>query len=217
MWRFMKMYALEIYTVIAMLLITLVAMFMDELTVIQQFAVWVSFLCILHEWEEGRYPGGFLDLMQKNMLQRDLDEETKKGSRLVTAVFIYVMTIVPFFFGDRIPMFVVAAATFCIFEGIIHVVGIKIMQLHKPYTPGLVTAEIELVSGVGMIVWMAVNHVGAWYDYTFGPFVFIACFVCMQRTLMSMVGGIGYKDMLANIRRRFKNGNAIAGDRYLEF
>ena len=203
MWRFMKMYALEIYTVIAMLLITLVAMFMDGLTVIQQFAVWVSFLCILHEWEEGRYPGGFLDLIQKNVLQRDLDEETKKGSRLVTAVFIYVMTIVPFFFGDRIPMFVVAPATFCIFEGIIHVVGIKIMQLHKPYSPGLVTAEIELVSGVGMIVWMAVNHVGAWYDYAFGPFVFIACFVCMQRTLMSMVGGIGYKDVLANVRRRF--------------
>ena len=49
MWKFMKHYALEIYTVIAMLLITLVAMFMDNLTVIQQFAVWVSFLCILHE------------------------------------------------------------------------------------------------------------------------------------------------------------------------
>ena len=203
MWKFMKNYALEIYTLIAMLLITLVAMFMDELTVIQQFAVWVSFLCILHEWEEGRYPGGFLDLIQKNVLQRDLDEETKKGSRLVTAVFIYVMTIVPFFFGNRIPMFVVAPATFCIFEGIIHVVGIKFLGTNKPYTPGLVTAEIELVSGVGMIVWMAVNHVGAWYDYTFGPFVFIACFVCMQRTLMSMVGGIGYKDVLANVRRRF--------------
>ncbi len=162
-----------------------------------------AFLCILHEWEEGRYPGGFLDLIQKNVLQRDLDEETKKGSRLVTAVFIYVMTIVPFFFGDRIPMFVVAPATFCIFEGIIHVVGIKIFGLSKPYTPGLVTAEIELVSGVGIIVWMAVNHVGAWYDYTFGPFVFIVCFICMQRTLMSMVGGIGYKDVLANVRRRF--------------
>ena len=179
-------------------------MFMDELTVIQQFAVWVSFLCILHEWEEGRYPGGFLDLIQKNVLQRDLDEETKKGSRLVTAVFIYVMTIVPFFFGDQIPMFVVAPATFCIFEGIIHVVGIKILGTNKTYTPGLVTAEIELVSGVGMIVWMAVNHVGAWYDYTFGPFVFIACFVCMQRTLMAMVGGIGYKDVLANVRKRLK-------------
>ena len=201
MWRFMKLYALEIYTVIAMLLITLVAMFMDGLTVIQQFAVWVSFLCILHEWEEGRYPGGFLDLIQKNVLQRDLDEETKKGSRLVTAVFIYVMTIVPFFFGDRIPMFPVAMASFCIFEGIIHVVGIKIMQLHKPYSPGLVTAEIELVSGVGIIVWMAVNHIGAWYDYVCAPFLFIACFACMQRTLMATIG-LHYKDMPALIRQR---------------
>lgn len=199
---FMKHYALEIYTVVAMLLIALVAMFAGELTVIQQFAVWVSFLCILHEWEEGRYPGGFLNLIQANVLQRELDEETKRGSRLVTAVFIFAMTIVPYFFGDRIPMFVVASASFCIFEGIIHVVGIKIFSLKKPYTPGLVTAEIELVSGVCMIVWLAVNHIGAWYDYTFGPFVFLACFVCMQRTLMSMVGGIGYKDVLGNVKKR---------------
>lgn len=198
----MKHYALEIYTVVAMLLIALVAMFAGELTVIQQFAVWVSFLCILHEWEEGRYPGGFLNLIQANVLQRELDEETKRGSRLVTAVFIFAMTIVPYFFGDRIPMFVVASASFCIFEGIIHVVGIKFFSLKKPYTPGLVTAEIELVSGVCMIVWLAVNHIGAWYDYTFGPFVFLACFVCMQRTLMSMVGGIGYKDVLGNVKKR---------------
>lgn len=197
----MKHYALEIYTVVAMLLIALVAMFAGELTVIQQFAVWVSFLCILHEWEEGRYPGGFLNLIQANVLQRELDEETKRGSRLVTAVFIFAMTIVPYFFGDRIPMFVVASASFCIFEGITHVVGIKIFSLKKPYTPGLVTAEIELVSGVCMIVWLAVNHIGAWYDYTFGPFVFLACFVCMQRTLMSMVGGIGYKDVLGNVKK----------------
>lgn len=129
---FMKHYALEIYTVVAMLLIALVAMFAGELTVIQQFAVWVSFLCILHEWEEGRYPGGFLNLIQANVLQRELDEETKRGSRLVTAVFIFAMTIVPYFFGDRIPMFVVASASFCIFEGIIHVVGIKIFSLKKP-------------------------------------------------------------------------------------
>ncbi len=199
---FMKHYALEIYTVVAMLLIALVAMFAGKLTVIQQFAVWVSFLCILHEWEEGRYPGGFLNLIQANVLQRELDEETKRGSRLVTAVFIFAMTIVPYFLGDRIPMFVVASASFCIFEGIIHVVGIKIFSLKKPYTPGLVTAEIELVSGVCMIVWLAVNHIGAWYDYTFGPFVFLACFVCMQRTLMSMVGGIGYKDVLGNVKKR---------------
>ena len=199
----MKHYALEIYTVIAMLLITLVAMFMDGLSVIQQFAVWVSFLCILHEWEEGRYPGGFLDLIEKNVAQVELDKETKLGSRLITAVFIYVITLVPFFFGDRIPMFPVAMATFCIFEGVVHVVGIKIFGMSKPYTPGLVTAEIELVTGIGLITYLAVSHLGAWYDYTFGPFVFLFCFVCMQRSLFAFAGGImGYKDIFANIRKR---------------
>ena len=202
MWRFMKLYALEIYTLIAMLLITLVAMFMDGLTVIQQFAVWVSFLCILHEWEENRYPGGFFDLFEKNMLQRELDMEARLGSRLATAVFIYVITIVPFFYGDRIPMFPVAMASFCIFEGIIHVVGIKIMHLQKPYSPGLITAEMELVTGICLIVYLAINHLGAWYDYTFGPFVFIACFICMQRALLAIIG-MSYKDVLANVRKRF--------------
>ena len=201
MGKFIKHYALEIYTVIAMLLITLVAMFMDNLTVIQQAAVWASFLCILHEWEEGRYPGGFLDLIQKNVLKIEVDKETALGSRLITGVFIFVITIVPFFFGDKIPMFAVAMATFFIFEGCVHAAGIKLFKLEKPYTPGLVTAEIELVTGIALIVYLAVNHLGAWYDYTFGPFVFLACFAIMQRSLMAMIG-LRYKDMFAIVRKR---------------
>lgn len=41
-----------------------------------------------------------------------------------------------------------------------------------------------------------------WYDYTFIPFVFIACFVIMQRSLMAMIG-FTYKDMFAIAKRRF--------------
>ena len=187
--HFMKHYALEIYTVVALLLIVLVAIFMPELTVIQKFAVFMSFLFVLHEWEEGRYPGGFLDLISANILQREIDLETKKASRLITAVFIFLMTIIPFFWGV------------CIFEGCIHIVGIKLLRTDKPYTPGMVTAEIELVTGVALVVYMAVNHLAAWYDYTFAPFVFLACFALMQRSLMAMIG-FHYSDILANMRKR---------------
>ena len=197
----MKHYALEIYTVIAMLLIVLVAICMPELTVIQKFVVFLSFIYILHEWEEGHYPGGFLDLITQ-MLQRDIDDETKRGSRLITGVFLLTMTVVPFFFGDAIPMFVVAMATFSLFEGFIHIFGIRIFRLKKFYTPGMVTAEIELISGIGIITYVAANHLGAWYDYTFGPFVFIACFALMQRGLMAMIG-LRYKDMFAIMKKRF--------------
>lgn len=190
----MKHFALEIYTIIAMLLITLVAMFVDGLTVIQQFVVGMSFIFILHEWEENKYPGGFLDLITQ-IIQRKVDDETARASRLVTAVLIYVLTIVPFFWGDRFPMFAVAVAIFCIFEGFIHIFGIRIFRLKRFYTPGMVTAELEALMGIALIVYLAVNHLGAWYDYVCGPFLFLACFACMQRTLMSMVGGLHYSDM----------------------
>ena len=206
MWKFVKHYALEIYTVIAMFLIVLVALFMHELTVIQSFVVFMSFIFILHEWEEGRYPGGFLDLIMQ-LIQRKVEDETVRASRLVTAVLIYVLTIVPFFWGDAIPMFAVAVATFCIFEGFIHIFGIRIFRLKRFYTPGMVTAEIEAVTGIALIVYLAVNYIGAWYDYLCGPFVFLACFACMQRTLMSMVGGLHYSDMPKLIKAQLKRMN----------
>ena len=201
MWRFAKHYALEIYTVIAMLLIVCAAIFMGELTVIQKFVVFLSFLFILHEWEEGRYPGGFLDLISEHVLQMDVDKETKLGSRLVTGIFLFVMTVVPFLWGDAIPLYVVVLAVFSIFEGCVHIAGIKLFQLSKPYTPGMVTAEIELVTAIALIVYLAVNHLAAWHDYVFAPFVFIACFALMQRSLMGMIG-LRYKDMLAIMKRR---------------
>ena len=201
MWRFAKHYALEIYTVIAMLLIVCVAIFMGELTAIQKFVVFLSFLFILHEWEEGRYPGGFLDLISEHVLQMDVDKETKLGSRLVTGVFLFVMTVVPFIWGDAIPLFVVTLAVFSIFEGSVHIAGIKLFKFNKPYTPGMVTAEIELVTAVALIVYLAANHLAAWYDYVFAPFVFIAGFAVMQRSLMGMIG-LRYKDMFAIMKKR---------------
>ena len=199
----MKHYALEIYTVIAMLLITLVAIFIPELTDIQKFVVFMSFIFILHEWEEGKYPGGFLDLIIQ-LLQRNVDDETARASRLVTSVLIFALTIVPFFFGDGYPMFAVAVATFCIFEGFIHIFGIRIFRLKRFYTPGLVTAEVEAATGIALIVYLAVNHLAAWYDYVCGPFIFLACFACMQRTLMSMVGRLHYKDMPKLIKAQLR-------------
>ena len=37
-------------------------------------------------------------------------------------------------------------------------------------------------------------------DYTFGPFVFIACFAMMQRSLMAMIG-LRYNDMFAIMKK----------------
>ena len=52
--------------------------------------------------------------IQKNILQMEIDKETKLGSRLITAVFIFTITIVPFFFGDKVVMFPVAMCSLAV-------------------------------------------------------------------------------------------------------
>ena len=65
----------------------------------------------------------------------------------------------------------------------------------------MVTAICEGALGICLIVYLAMNHLGAWYDYTFGPFVFLFCFAMMQRSLMAMIG-LRYKDMFAIMKKR---------------
>ena len=197
---FIKNFALEIYTVIAMFLITGAAL-LGELSVVQKFVVVYTCLFILHEWEESKYPGGFIDLISK-MIQIQPSAETKRASRIPTGIFLLLFSIVPFYCDGK-AVFAVALASFGIFEGIVHAVGIRIFHTKKPYTPGMITAEIELIAGILLIIYLVRNHLGAWYDYVFGPFVFLACFMTMQKTLTLMVG-IKYSNVPKLIKQQLQ-------------
>lgn len=191
MGKIIKRYALEIYTVLAMAFMV-VTSFMGKLSTVQLFVVAFNFIFILHEWEENVYPGGFLNLITQ-LIERDVNEETKRASRIPTGVLLITLTLLPFIF-DSIPLFAVSISVFGIFECFIHIMGIKIFGLKKKYTPGMVTALVEGVLGICLIVWLAVNHLAAWYDYVGGFFLFIALFICMQKTLTLMVG-MRYRDL----------------------
>ena len=200
MGKFIRRYALEIYTVLAMLFMV-VTSFMIVLSTIRLFVVVFNFLFILHEWEEGAYPGGFVDLIS-SLIEVDLTDDLRRASRIPTGVFLVAVTLLPFIF-DSIPLFSVTIAVFGCFEGFVHVMGIKIFGLKKKYTPGMVTALMEAVVGIGLICYLAVNHLAAWYDYVGGILLFFISFASMQKTLTLMVG-IRYRDMPKLIKKQIK-------------
>lgn len=200
MGKFIRRYALEIYTVLAMLFMV-VTSFMIVLSTIRLFVVVFNFLFILHEWEEGAYPGGFVDLIS-SLIEVDLTDDLRRASRIPTGVFLVAVTLLPFIF-DSIPLFSVTIAVFGCFEGFVHVMGIKIFGLKKKNTPGMVTALMEAVVGIGLICYLAVNHLAAWYDYVGGILLFFICFASMQKTLTLMVG-IRYRDMPKLIKKQIK-------------
>ncbi|MDO4951024.1 MAG: HXXEE domain-containing protein [Bacteroidales bacterium] len=198
--KIIKHYALEIYTVLAMAFIVYTAM-LGELSFIQKLVVFDAFLFILHEWEEGHYPGGFVNMITE-LIGVEVSEETKRASRIPAGILLLMLSIIPFVF-DNVPLVTMAIATFGIIEGFVHTIGIRLFHTKRFYTPGMVTAWLELVVSGLMIAYLVTNQLGQWYDYLFGPIVMLLCFGTLQKTMTLMVG-INYSDMPKMIRRQWK-------------
>ena len=196
MTKFIKHYALEIYTVLAMLFIVYTAM-LGELSTIQKLVVIDAFLFVLHEWEEGHYPGGFINLIA-GMVQINPSDETKRASRIPAGILLLLLSVVPFIYHD-VPMVTMIVATFGIIEGFVHTMGIRLFRMKRFYTPGAATAWLELVVSVLMIVYLVHNDLGQWQDYVFGPIIMFLLFGTLQKTMTLMVG-INYSDMPKLVR-----------------
>ena len=197
--RFIKYYALEIYTVLALSFIVATAV-IGNLSTVQKLVVVDALSFVLHEWEEGHYPGGFIKLIS-GLVGIRVDEDMSRASRIPAGILLLTLSIVPFVF-DTTPLIIVAVATFGFIECFVHTMGIRLFHMKRFYTPGMVTAWLEFVVSVMMITYLAVNDIARWYDYVFGPLLMIVCFGLLQKTMTLMVG-IRYSDMPKMIRRQW--------------
>ena len=197
--RFIKYYALEIYTVLALSFIVTTAV-IGNLSTVQKLVVVDALLFVLHEWEEGHYPGGFIKLIS-GLVGIKVDDEMSRASRIPAGILLLTLSIVPFVF-DTTPLIIVAVATFGFIECFVHTMGIRLFRMKRFYTPGMVTAWLEFAVSVMMITYLAVNDIARWYDYVFGPLLMIVCFGLLQKTMTLMVG-LRYSDMPKMIRTQW--------------
>ena len=173
---------------------------MGDLSVVQKLVVIDAFLFILHEWEEGHYPGGFINLIS-GLINVEVDDDTKRASRIPAGILLLLLSIVPFVFDD-VPLITMAVATFGIIEGFVHTMGIRLFRMKRFYTPGMATAWLEMIVSIVMIAYLVTTNRGEWYDYVFGPVVMLICFGMLQKTMTLMVG-INYSDMPKMIRQQW--------------
>lgn len=64
-----------------------------------------------------------------------------------------------------------------------HLAGIKLMKLGKPYSPGLVTAEIWAVASIVSIVLIAQAGTVGWLDWVLGFVWLVVCFSVMEASV----------------------------------
>ena len=198
--KFIKSYALEIYTVISMLVLV-IAGIRGNLSVIQKFVLVYIFLFILHEWEEMHYPGGFSESFAK-VLEIDMTPVMKKASRIPTSILLLTFTITPFVLHNH-PITILPIAFLGLFEGIVHIFAIRLFKYPKFYSPGFVTAELQAIVSIILFTYLIRNNVLGGFDYLIGALVMFACFIVMQKTITNMVG-MKYSDLPKMIKKQLR-------------
>ena len=146
------------------------------------------FLFTLHEWEETRCPGGFAKLMSK-FFGLELTQDKEDASHIPVVVLLIVITFVPFF--TQSPLLALVPVYLGLFEAFVHVVGIKIHKMEKPYTPGMVSALLLCVTSVIVLIIFSKNQLIQGAGYAWGVLLTFLCFASMQRTVIAIFG-LGY-------------------------
>lgn len=106
---------------------------------------------------------------------------------LPVAIYILIMLLVPFAL-QNITFLILIPLGLGIFEGVIHVAGIKIHKLKKPYTPGMITGIIMFVYSIFVIT--QINNAGGLlvWQWILGFVLALIGFVIMEQFFLKTVG-----------------------------
>lgn len=178
-------YNLEIMTVILALVFGVSLFFWNSLSLAGKALLGFMILYTLHEWEESKFPGGFYDLFFGGFGVEINVSESRM--HLPVAIYILIMLLIPFALQD-ITFLVLIPLGLGLFEGVIHVAGIKIHKLKKPYTPGMVTGLFMF--GYSIYIIVQINKAGGLltWQWVVGFVLALLGFVIMEQFFLKTVG-----------------------------
>jgi len=141
----------------------------------------------LHEWEEGHFPGGFYELMTKKFGIGEYTPEQVGLSHGAVVVAIAFFAFVPFLLWEQVPWLAGIPAILGFFEALIHIAGIRIHKLPRPYSPGMATALLCLLPSAIAIVMFATPGIGVG-GWALALVCYLAIFGCMEAMVWGAFG-----------------------------
>lgn len=198
-----KHYSQEIYTVLSLLLLTISAIFITP-DLAQKLVLAYVLLFLLHEWEEGVYPGGFVDMMMGEIINAGhlSTKEQQKESRIYIDLLLLILTFTPFF-AHTYFWLVLPCVYLGLLEGFVHTASIKIFKLDRSYTPGMVTAICQFILSAAALAYIIKTHRVIAWQYPVAFLILLVLFICAQ-SQVAAANGLEYKNMPKMIRNNLK-------------
>ncbi len=197
MMNFLKKYNIYVFIVLIALLTIYDFLNWDSISMVRKLVNLFAILAVLHEIEEKYWPGGFHNLMLKK-IKVDINDFDLGSANLIVFIFLLVYIAMGYIF-DNLVFFFIMAIILSIFEALIHTAGIKIHNLDKPYTPGLVTAWLMAIAAIYSIIQLNKYGLASPFDYLIGVILFIISFLILQSQVFKVIG-ISRKEAIKRVR-----------------
>ena len=197
MMNFLKKYNIYVFIVLIALLTIYDFLNWDSISMVRKLVNLFAILAVLHEIEEKYWPGGFHNLMLKK-IKVDINDFDLGSANLIVFIFLLVYIAMGYIF-DNLVFFFIMAIILSIFEALIHSAGIKIHNLDKPYTPGLLTAWLMAIAAIYSIIQLNKYGLASPFDYLIGVILFIISFLILQSQVFKVIG-ISRKEAIIRVR-----------------
>lgn len=197
MMNFLKKYNIYVFIVLIALLTIYDFLNWDSISMVRKLVNLFAIFAVLHEIEEKYWPGGFHNLMLKK-IKVDINDFDLGSANLIVFIFLLVYIALGYIF-DNLVFFFIMAIILSIFEALIHTAGIKIHNLDKPYTPGLVTAWLMAIAAIYSIIQLNKYGLASPFDYLIGVILFIISFLILQSQVFKVIG-ISRKEAIKRVR-----------------
>jgi hypothetical protein len=150
---------------------------------------------VMHLWEEGRFPGGFVEMITEHL---HFTASSREFGEIVTAAYVLILAFVPLFF-PHVPFLTMSAMMLGIMEAVMHTAMIRMFRL-RYYSPGLVTAvfvlfPISLYAFVHVISENLLSPV-SWLF----AFLYMLFGLAVAQQIVIRGSGMKYMDFLRNVR-----------------
>ena len=190
-------YNLEAFSLVILIILMVRFLFCPNLSMEHRIISAYMIAAVLHEFEEKRVPGGFYELMAKKFALPAKAACFERAGLCVTLYWTMLLAIPSAF--PR-PVLLMPLTFLGLFEAFIHTVGIRIHRLHKPYTPGMVTAWVMAAVSVFTIRYLSAEGLTGLRVYLFGAVLFILSFLLLETATIHSFGMT-----FGDIRRKIQN------------
>lgn len=172
------------------------------MTVLQRVSGLFFIGLVLHLWEEGRFPGGFVELIAEHL---HFTASSRWFGEVVTAAYVMIIAFVPLFF-PKAPFLVMSAMMLGIMEAIMHTAMIKMFRMKHFYSPGLVTAVFVLLP-ISIYTFVYVIHHEImrpiWWLFSF---LYMLFGLVVAQQIVIRTSGVKYIDFLKNVKGALSGG-----------